>query len=225
MTFSIAALDRATGMFGIAIATSAVAVGNRCPWVRAGVGAVTTQHRTDTRAGPIGIDLLVKGCSAQETVNVLSKTNDFPQERQFAAVDKEGRAALFNGPEIECINAGFIGNACVSTGNFIANTSVPEAIIDGYHVSKADTFARRLLDGVDAGLRAGGETKPIMSAALLIAHRESWPLVDLRVDWEEQPLSKLRSLWDFYEPHQERFVKQVVAPSELSLLANSPMNV
>jgi uncharacterized Ntn-hydrolase superfamily protein len=64
-----------------------------------------------------------------------------------------------------------------------------------------------------------------MSAALLIAHRESWPLVDLRVDWEEQPLSKLRSLWDFYEPHQERFVKQVVAPSELSLLANSPMNV
>lgn len=49
MTFSIAAKDKKTGMFGIAIATSAIAVGNRCPWVKAGVGAVTTQHRTDTR--------------------------------------------------------------------------------------------------------------------------------------------------------------------------------
>ena len=84
MTFSLAARDPATGMFGIAIATSAVAVGNRCPWVRAGVGAVTTQHRTDTRAGPIGLDLLSKGFSAQETVSLLAASNDFPQERQFA---------------------------------------------------------------------------------------------------------------------------------------------
>ena len=225
MTFSLAARDPETGMFGIAIATSAVAVGNRCPWVRAGIGAVTTQHRTDTRAGPIGLDLLSKGCTAQETVKILATTNDFPQERQFAAVDKEGRVAFFNGPEIECINAGFAGDSCVSTGNFIANTGVPEAMVNAYHSSKAPTFAARLLDATDAGLAAGGETKPIMSAALLIAHREGWPLVDLRVDWEEQPLTRLRSLWDFYEPHQERFVKQVLAPSELTLLTDSPMNV
>ena len=38
MTFSLSALDRATGMFGIAVASSSIAVGNRCPWARAGVG-------------------------------------------------------------------------------------------------------------------------------------------------------------------------------------------
>jgi uncharacterized Ntn-hydrolase superfamily protein len=225
MTFSLAARDPKTGMFGIGIATSAVAVGNRCPWVRAGIGAVTTQHRTDTRAGPIGLDLLSKGCSAQETVNILAATNDFPQERQFAAVDKEGRVSFFNGPEIECIHAGYTGKACVSTGNFIANTDVPRAMVEAYEAASDLVFAERLLAAVDAGLAAGGETKPIMSAALLIADRESWPLVDLRVDWAENPHVELRRLWDFYEPHQERFVKQVIAPSSLTLLADSPMNV
>jgi uncharacterized Ntn-hydrolase superfamily protein len=225
MTFSLAARDPKTGMFGIGIATSAVAVGNRCPWVRAGIGAVTTQHRTDTRAGPIGLDLLSKGCSAQETVNILAATNDFPQERQFAAVDKEGRVSFFNGPEIECIHAGYTGKACVSTGNFIANTDVPRAMVEAYEATSDLVFAERLLAAVDAGLAAGGETKPIMSAALLIADRESWPLVDLRVDWAENPHVELRRLWDFYEPHQERFVKQVIAPSSLTLLADSPMNV
>ena len=225
MTFSIAARDPQTGMFGIAIATSAVAVGNRCPWVRAGIGAVTTQHRTDTRAGPIGLDLLSRGCSAQETVNILAASNDFPQERQFAAVDREGRVAFVNGPEIECINAGYAGHQCVSTGNFIANTDVPKAIIAAYERATDLSFAERLLAAVDAGLEAGGETKPIMSAALLIADRNPWPLVDLRVDWAENPLTELRKLWEFFEPHQERFVKQVLTPSELTLLENSPMNV
>lgn len=225
MTFSLIAKDPKTGMFGIAITTSAVAVGNRCPWVRAGVGAVTSQHRSDTRAGPIGLDLLSQGCSAQEVVNILANSNDFPEERQFAAVDREGRVAFFNGPEIECINAGYAGDHCVATGNFIANTGVPEAMVKEYEASPHLSFPERLLAAVDAGLAAGGEDKPVMSSALLIADKQSWPLVDLRVDWAENPLTELRRLWDFYEPHQERFVKQVIAPRELTLLQNSPMNV
>lgn len=225
MTFSIAARDPATGMFGIAIATSAVAVGNRCPWVKAGVGAVTTQHRTDTRSGPVGIDLLTQGLSAQEVVNVLAASNDFPQERQFAAVDSEGRTAFYNGPEIECINAGYTGYQCVSTGNFIANTDVPRRMVEAYEANLEMPFAERLLSAVDAGLTAGGETKPIMSAALLITDRYSWPLVDLRIDWKDNPLDELRALWDFYKPHQERFIKQVLTPAALTLLSDSPMNV
>ena len=225
MTFSLIARDPETGMFGIGITSSAVAVGNRCPWVLAGVGAVTTQHRTDTRAGPIGIDLLKKGCSASEVVKVLAESNDFPEERQFAAVDREGRVAYFNGPEISCINAGFTGSQCVSTGNFIANENVPKAMVKAYEAASSSSFAERLLAAVDAGLEAGGETKPIMSAALKIADKQSWPLVDLRVDWIENPLTELRRMWDFYEPHQELFVKQVIAPRDLTLLADSPMNV
>ncbi|MYZ46439.1 DUF1028 domain-containing protein [Propylenella binzhouense] len=225
VTFSLIARDPETGMFGIALTSSAVAVANRCPWVRAGVGAVTTQHRTDTRAGPIGLDLLSQGCSAQETVKVLALANDHPGERQFAAVDRHGRAAFYTGPEITNINTGFVGNACVSTGNFIASADIPQIMVEAYEGASGMSFAERLLAAVDAGYEAGGETKPIRSAGLLIADREAWPLVDLRIDWDEAPLKSLRALWNFYEPHQQLFVKQVLAPNELKPLVDSPMNV
>lgn len=76
-------------------------------------------------------------------------------------------------------------------------------------------FAERLLAGVDAGLAAGGETQPVMSAALLIVDREAWPLVDLRVDYQEHPLNVLRGLWKAYEPQIEHFVIQVLRPNEV----------
>lgn len=225
MTFSLAARDPKTGMFGISIATTAVAVGNRCPWVSAGVGAVTCQHRTDTRSGPIGLDLLTRGFSAKETVSLLASSNDFPQERQFAAVDREGRVAFFNGSNIDNIHAGYEGHQCVSTGNLLANADVPRRVVEAYEASFDLPFAERLLAAIDAGLAAGGETKPIMAAALLIADRHSWPLVDLRIDWKEEPITELRKLWEFYKPYQEHYVNQVIAPHKLDLTQESPMNL
>jgi uncharacterized Ntn-hydrolase superfamily protein len=44
MTWSILAHDPATGAFGIAVATCALAVGAACPHWRAGIGAVSTQR-------------------------------------------------------------------------------------------------------------------------------------------------------------------------------------
>jgi len=58
MTFSIAGRCARTGMLGVAITTSSIAVGARCPWVRAKVCAVSTQNVTDPRLGPKGLDLL-----------------------------------------------------------------------------------------------------------------------------------------------------------------------
>lgn len=225
MTFSIAAKDKKTGMFGIAIATSAIAVGNRCPWVKAGVGAVTTQHRTDTRQGPVGLELLSKGLSAPKVVRVLSQANDDPGERQFAAVDKEGRVAFFCGPAIPNIATGTVGDACVATGNFLANHNITDSMIAEYERAPELEFGDRLMKALDAGVKAGGETKPVMSAALLIADQQSWPLVDLRIDFQENPEVALRALWDFYKPHQQRFIDQVLRPSSLQLLTDSPMNV
>ena len=54
MTFSIVGMCQHTGMFGAAVTTSSIGVGSRCPFARAGVGAVLTQHRTDPRLGPRG---------------------------------------------------------------------------------------------------------------------------------------------------------------------------
>jgi uncharacterized Ntn-hydrolase superfamily protein len=224
VTFSLAALDRQTGMFGIGVASSSIAVGNRCPWARAGSGAVLTQHRTDIRAGPLGLDLLAHDYSARETVNILVAGSEYPAQRQFAAVDREGRTAFYNGPGIESINAGVEGDACVSVGNFLANEGVPRAMVDAYG-STSGSFVERLLASVDAGVAAGGETQPAMAAALLIVDQHSWPLVDLRVDFEPEPQVTLRQLWRAYEPLVERFVTQVLRPFELKPLINSALTV
>lgn len=225
MTFSLSALDRATGQFGIAVASSSIAVGNRCPWARAGTGAVVTQHRTDIRCGPLGLDLLAKGFSARETVDILAAGSEHPDLRQFAAVDREGRTAFFNGPKIESIATAHEGDACVSAGNFMANPNVTEAMVHGYEASNASLFAERLLDALDAGVAAGGETQPAMAAALLIVDRYAWPLVDLRVDFEPDPARKLRGLWKAYEPIVDRFITQVFNPAELKPLINSALQV
>lgn len=215
MTFSLIARDEETGMFGIGIATSSIAVGNRCPWARAKVGAVTSQHRSDIRLGPKGLDLLEAGLSAEETVARLIAESEFPDQRQVAAMDRQGRTAFYTGPKIPSINTGFQGVNCVSTGNVIANPDVPKAMVRYFEATAGVPFAEKLLGAIDAGLAAGGETQPIMSAALLIVDEQDWPLVDLRVDYEPEPQAKLRELWKLYEPQLEHFVVQVLRPNDV----------
>jgi uncharacterized Ntn-hydrolase superfamily protein len=225
MTFSLSALDRETGMFGIAVASSSIAVGNRCCWARAGTGTIATQHRTDIRCGPLGLELLARGFSARETVDILVAGSEHPDLRQFAAVDGQGRTAFFNGPKIESIATAHEGDACVSVGNFMANERVTAEMVRGYEASGAGHFAGRLLDALDAGVAAGGETQAAMAAALLIVDRHAWPLVDLRVDFEPAPSTKLRGLWRAYEPLVDRFITQVLNPAELKPLINSALQV
>ncbi|WP_458098119.1 DUF1028 domain-containing protein [Roseomonas sp. WA12] len=218
MTFSLAARCPETGMFGIAITTSSIAVGNRCPWARAGVGAVTTQYRSDIRLGPLGLDLLASGLSAKETVAALVAGSEYPQFRQVGVVDRNGGTAFHCGTDIKGYNAGAEGPGCVSIGNVIAHDGVPAATVTGYMAARG-SFAERLLAAVDAGLAAGGETQPIMSSALLIVNRYDWPLVDLRVDHQEHPLLQLRKLWMLYEPEVEHYVTQVLRPDAVRPLA------
>lgn len=215
MTFSLIARDEKTGMFGIGIATSSIAVGNRCPWARAKVGAVTSQHRSDIRLGPKGLDFLSSGLSAEETVSRLIEESEFPDQRQVAAIDRQGRTAFYCGPKIPSINSGYQGVNCVSTGNVIANPGIPQAMVEYFEGAAGVPFVQKLLGAIDAGLTAGGETQPIMSAALLVVDEQDWPLVDLRVDLEPEPQAKLRQLWEAYEPQLEHFVVQVLRPNDV----------
>lgn len=225
MTFSIAARDTSTGMFGIGVASSSIAVGNRCPWAEAGTGAVLTQHRTDIRMGPLGLDLLRRGFSARETIDILVSGSEHPALRQFAAIGRDGRTAWYSGPGIESLTAAAEGEGCVSIGNFLASEAVPPAMIAAYAVDADAPFADRLLAALDAGVAAGGETQETMAAGLLIVDAHPWPLVDLRVDFQRRPVEALRDLWRRYEPLVERFVTQVLRPAELKPLVNAPLQV
>ena len=70
MTFSIVALDPATGDLGVAVQSKFLAVGAVVPWVSAGIGAVATQSFANVRYGPEGLALMGAGLSAQHTVRL-----------------------------------------------------------------------------------------------------------------------------------------------------------
>lgn len=215
MTFSIIGHDPHSGRFGIAIGTSSLAVGNRCPWALAGKGAVTTQARTDIRLGPKGIDLLSEGLGAQETVDRLVAESEYPQRRQLAVIDNQGHTAFYSGPDIQTVHAGFAGKNCVSTGNGLDNTGVPQAMVEWFEAHGDVPFVDRLLGALDAGIEAGGEWGPIHSAALLVVDKHPWPQVDLRVDYEDNPEIKLRELWQMNEPKLDHFIRQVLEPNDI----------
>lgn len=212
MTYSLAARDPETGMFGVVVASASIAVGNRCAWAAAGAGAVTTQNRTDIRVGPRGLELLGTGLGAQNTIDRLVAESEHPQERQFGVIDRNGDTAFYCGSDIASINAACQGYHCVSTGNTLANAHIPNAMVKAYEGATYLPFVERLLAALEAGRDAGGETKPAMAAGLRIAHTQSWPLVDLRIDYQPDPHGLLRGLWQTYEPLVDRFVAQVLEP-------------
>ena len=212
MTFSIAGRCANTGMFGIAISTSNIGVGSRCAFALAGVGAVLTQHRSDPRLGPRGVALLQSGCSAQETVAALVASTVHADWRQLAAIDRDGRTAAFSGKNILSIRKEVEGKNCVAIGNIIANPDVPVAMAGAFEADAEDHIAERLLRALEAGLEAGGEKGPVRSAALLVVHEQSFPLVDLRIDAADQPIPALRALWEEYAPQMPGFVTRAIDP-------------
>lgn len=215
MTFSLVGMCRRTGMFGAAVTTSNMNVGTRCPFARAGVGAVLTQNRTDNRLGPKGLALLEDGKSAPEVIDALVADNPTIGWRQLAVVDRDGDTGFHHGDRITSIHAAAEGDGCCAIGNVIRNEDIPQKMVDAFEGSADTHLAERLLRALEAGLAAGSEFKQIKSAALLVVHAEPFPLVDLRVEFDRAPLAELRFLWEAYQPQMERFVIQVVDPDSL----------
>lgn len=212
MTYSIAAKCPRTGMFGAAVTTSSIAAGSRCTYARAGVGAVLTQHRTDPRLGPRGLELLAQGLHAKDVVERLTRGVPGIGWRQVAIIDKDGRTAAFHGDRISSVHSAHEGAGCIAAGNIIRSTEVTRAMIAAFEADPQLHLAERLVRAMEAGYATGGELKQVKSAALLVVERESFPLVDLRIDYDPQPLVQLRWLWEIYEPQVRLYVERAVDP-------------
>ena len=215
MTFSVVGMCRQTGMFGAAVTTSSIGVGSRCPFAQAGVGAVLTQHRTDPRLGPRGLELLAAGQSARQVMVALAQDNPTIGWRQLAIIDTQGETAYYHGDRISSIHAAAQGNAVCAIGNILRSEDVPQAMVEAFGQEPEAHLAERLLRALGAGLEAGGELKQVKSAALLIVHEQPFPLVDLRVELDPQPLVALRFLWELYRPQLELYVRRAIDPDSV----------
>jgi uncharacterized Ntn-hydrolase superfamily protein len=215
MTFSIAGRCATTGAFGVAITTSSIAVGARCPHVRAGVGAVSTQNVTDPRLGPLLLDYLQDGLNAREAIMAVTRNRPHVEYRQLIAVDQFGQSASYSGANILGINGVSEQRSCVAAGNLLKSASLPTAMTDSFTANAGQHLAERLLRALEAGLASGGEEGAVHSAALIVHHEQPFPLVSLRVDWDDEtPVSKLRQLWDAYKPQAGAYLQRAIDPTQ-----------
>lgn len=214
MTFSLVGRCAETGMVGVAIATSSICVGARCPHARAGVGAVSTQNVTLPSLGPAILDRMAEGSSAAEALEAAMRGMKNLEYRQIAALDAKGRTAHFTGVKTLGTHNVSEGRNCIAAGNLLANEDVTGAMVRAFEAHESRHLASRLLHGLASGLAAGGEVGPVKSAALLVAHEQSWPLVDLRVDWDDDgPIARLQRLWQAYEPQMMDYLSRALDPA------------
>jgi uncharacterized Ntn-hydrolase superfamily protein len=215
MTYSLAGRCARTGMLGAVITTSSVAVGSRCVHARAGLGVVLTQHRTDPRLGPRGLMLLEGGCDPAATIAALVASTPDAGWRQLAVLDHRGIAAHFDGEHIVSTRGTATGPDCVAIGNILRDAAVPRAMVAAFTTDANLGLPERLLAALEAGDAAGGELKPVRSAALLVVHEQSFAYVDLRVDAADAPIAALRALWEDYAPEADAYVTRAIDPGSI----------
>lgn len=213
MTFSIVARCARTGQFGMAISSSSPAVAARCAHVRAGVGAVASQNITDPALGSLVLDRLEAGLPASEALRAVTNERPHIDYRQLLVIDREGRTAIHSGRQVLGIWGEARATDCAAGGNLLARELVPMAMVEAFATSTGH-LGERLMRALEAGLAAGGEAGPVQSAGLKLADRLSWPLVDLRIDWADDPIGMLRSAWDIYAPQMDAYVQRAEDPTQ-----------
>ena len=195
MTFSIAGRCARTGMLGAIVTTSSIAVGSRCCFAAAGVGAALTQHTTDPRLGPLMLDQLRRGYTAEQAIGAAVGGTPRSDWRQLAVIDVEGRTASFSGAASSRSAPRRMDATASRSPISCAPTRCRPRWCKAFEADPAAPLALRLIAALEAGEAAGGEFKPLSSAGLVVAHREVFPYVDLRVDSDGDPIKTLRRLW------------------------------
>ncbi|HVZ44112.1 MAG TPA: DUF1028 domain-containing protein [Ramlibacter sp.] len=214
MTFSIVARCSETRQLGIAISSSSIAVAARCPWARAGVGAVATQNVTLPSLGLRILDRLEnEKLHPREALEMACNADAYRDYRQVTVIDAQGRTALFTGREALGVHEAIAGDQCVAAGNLLSSPDVIAAMVRSFETSTG-LLGDRLVAAMRAAVEAGGEAGPVRSAGMKIVDAVEWPIADLRVDWiETDPIDHLAGLWTAYKPQMRDYLTRALNPT------------
>lgn len=209
MTYSIVALDPATGDLGVAVQSKFLAVGAVVPWAKAGVGAVATQSFANVAYGPDGLAMLAGGASAQEALDRLVAADALRSQRQAGIVDASGRAATHTGDECFAWAGGQVGPGFAAQGNILAGPAVVDGLVDTL-LAGGRPFPELLVACLAAADAAGGDRRGRESASLLIVRagagygggNDRW--IDLNVDHHDDPIGELGRLLDYHRLYLDR---------------------
>lgn len=197
MTWSLVLHDPETGAFGVAVATCAFAVGASCPFVRAGVGAVSTQSITNRYLGPAVLDGLARGLAPEHAIAGALAGDGGAHLRQVHAVDRHGRHAAWTGRNCVAWAGDRSAEGFGVAGNMLAGEAVVADTLAAYGAMSSagnQPVPERMMAAMLAGERAGGDRRGKQSAAMVLTTTEDFPDLNLRVDDHPDPLSELDRL-------------------------------
>ncbi|MBI3402364.1 MAG: DUF1028 domain-containing protein [Acidobacteria bacterium] len=172
-TFSICAIDPATGQSGAAVTTRVPFVGRAVPHVRAGVGAVCTQASTMVEFGPRGLDLLANGVEPKDALAQLLASDEARETRQVGIIDMKGRAAAHTGAQNNAWAGSRQGKNYTTQANIMVGPEVLEAVATTFESTEGTglPLAERMILALEAGYAKGGDKRwgNLQSAAIKIA--------------------------------------------------------
>ena len=212
-TFSILGFDPATGEVGGAVQSRVFSVGNGVLWAEADAGIVATQAIVDVSYGPKGLELLRRGMNPETIVRTILdgdpdpgyRGNPWPKAgRQFAVMDAKGNYAAHTGPSATPWAGHKSGKFSTAQGNILAGEPVVAGMIDAFEKTSGH-LSLRLMAALDAGQAAGGDTRGMQSAAMLIVRKGCgvWlnndTVLRLQVDDAPDPLKEMRRLVEYLE--------------------------
>lgn len=205
-TYSIVARDPATGELGIAVQSRAFAVGSIVPWAKAGVGAIATQALANPTYGPRGLEALERGKSAAETLKLLLASDSNASDRQVGILSASGESANHTGKDCVAWAGAKTGANYTAQGNILVSEKVIDELARAFERAEG-SLPDRLLAALDAAQAAGGDSRGMQSAALLVVQKDagfgglSDRLCDIRVDDAKDPLKELRRIYLVWKPN------------------------
>ena len=197
-TFSIVAYDPSKEEWGVAVQSKFLAVGAVVPFARAGAGAVATQSYANYLFGPEGLELMRQGVSSQEAITRLVEADEHRDLRQVGMVDARGTAFAYTGKDCHAWAGHVIEEGFCCQGNILIPGTV-EAMAERLEQVRGGQgeLADWLVDALDAGQSAGGDSRGRQSAAVLAVRTgggyggNNDHYLDLRVDDHPEPIKEL----------------------------------
>jgi uncharacterized Ntn-hydrolase superfamily protein len=198
-TYSIVAIDKATGEIGAAVQSHWFSVGSSVIWAESNVGAVCTQSFIDPSYGPLGLDLMRAGRSAGEALAGLLRADKSEAVRQVAMIDAQGHPAAHTGKSCIPQAGNFAGDGFSCQANMMLKNTVWNAMARGFQATQGE-LVDRLMAALEAAEAEGGDIRGRQSAAVIVVRGKSsgvwWKdrIYDLRVEDSPAPLDELKRL-------------------------------
>jgi uncharacterized Ntn-hydrolase superfamily protein len=193
MTFTVMARCRTTGEMGMCTSSFSPIAGSRVPSLRPGRGVLVVMAFAAPALVTFGGRLLDQGLGAKDILQAMRSNDPFPEHRQIGIIDTQGGIVANTGTAAVPYAEHRVEEDFVVLGNVVAGPQVIEAMHAGFAGSAGQPLAERLLRGIEGGRDAGGQLDGQRYAFIkVLGPQDTVPSLDLRVDYNEEPIGALR---------------------------------